>query len=271
MNVNEMSDYLVDMGICTQQELELVTSINGWSEESMEDILYARTGYESFDQIGNYIDSSKKVIKNSFVYPPTKEEIEKELNNFLRRKHVKLGDGLTEETVDYISSFFDDDYPPEDAQDAVRIWYKDTKEYFPEMFLASSANKKLVISRYLNKIRSSRKAIKSSVTISDDAFVDMLWDRVDEFYAAKGYDESFWQEAFNILRESNWLGLNDRELTPSYIVDNIAVNGEIVHRDDAANNYDVIDTEYNGDVDAWVEDNGYTYCGDYIVVKWGLD
>jgi hypothetical protein len=51
MNTEQMHDYLVECGIATEDEVSLVTSINGYNEESMKDILYSRTGYSDFDQL----------------------------------------------------------------------------------------------------------------------------------------------------------------------------------------------------------------------------
>ena len=42
---------LVEAGIATDEELQLVTNINGYTLEQMENVLYARTGYHSFDQL----------------------------------------------------------------------------------------------------------------------------------------------------------------------------------------------------------------------------
>jgi hypothetical protein len=47
----ELWDYLVEMGIATEEELQLVTSINGMNLESLESVLYCRTSYRSLDQI----------------------------------------------------------------------------------------------------------------------------------------------------------------------------------------------------------------------------
>ena len=46
-----MWDYLTELGIATEEELQLVTCINGYNEETMLDILYARTGYRNFEQL----------------------------------------------------------------------------------------------------------------------------------------------------------------------------------------------------------------------------
>ena len=50
MNKNEMWDYLIDLGV-NEQTLQIITSINGFSEETMLDVLYAATGYRNFDQL----------------------------------------------------------------------------------------------------------------------------------------------------------------------------------------------------------------------------
>lgn len=49
-NVNEYYSYLIDQGIATESELDLITSINGWSIETLNDVLYERTGYRTYEQ-----------------------------------------------------------------------------------------------------------------------------------------------------------------------------------------------------------------------------
>ena len=51
MTKSEMWDYLTELGIATEEELQLVTDINGYNEETMLDVLYARTGYRNFEQL----------------------------------------------------------------------------------------------------------------------------------------------------------------------------------------------------------------------------
>lgn len=48
---DKLWDYLLECGICTENELCLVTSIMGSSEDTLEAILYSRTGYRSLEQI----------------------------------------------------------------------------------------------------------------------------------------------------------------------------------------------------------------------------
>ena len=43
-------DNLVNYEIATVEELRLITDINGYNLEALEDVLYARTGYRSWDQ-----------------------------------------------------------------------------------------------------------------------------------------------------------------------------------------------------------------------------
>lgn len=62
MDKNEMSEYvetlsrdqmwtaLEGLGV-TEQTLQIVTAINGYSTETMLDVLYAHAGYRSFDQL----------------------------------------------------------------------------------------------------------------------------------------------------------------------------------------------------------------------------
>ena len=50
-NTLDMYDYLVHNGIATDEEIKLVTQINGDNIDTYEDILYARTGYRNFEQL----------------------------------------------------------------------------------------------------------------------------------------------------------------------------------------------------------------------------
>ena len=48
---DEIYDYLIDYGIATEEEISLVCSINGTNEDSLNSILYSRTGYRDIEQI----------------------------------------------------------------------------------------------------------------------------------------------------------------------------------------------------------------------------
>ena len=48
---DEIYDYLIDYGIAPEKEISLVCSINGTNEDSLNSILYSRTGYRDIEQI----------------------------------------------------------------------------------------------------------------------------------------------------------------------------------------------------------------------------
>jgi hypothetical protein len=50
-NTDQIHDTLIELGIATDEEIALVTSINGTNEESYNDILFSRTGYRSLEQM----------------------------------------------------------------------------------------------------------------------------------------------------------------------------------------------------------------------------
>lgn len=47
---NELWDLLIDNNIATDDELNLISYINGWRLETLEDVLYVRTGYRDMQQ-----------------------------------------------------------------------------------------------------------------------------------------------------------------------------------------------------------------------------
>ena len=51
MNLDEPWNELVERGITTDEELQLVTSGWGYTLETLETVLYVRTGYRSFEQL----------------------------------------------------------------------------------------------------------------------------------------------------------------------------------------------------------------------------
>ena len=52
--INHMYDTILEIGLCTFEELELVTCINGFNEQALNDIVYAREGYQTLDQYLEY-------------------------------------------------------------------------------------------------------------------------------------------------------------------------------------------------------------------------
>lgn len=50
-NFNELFENLIDMGFFTEDELVLVTYINGSTIDTLNDCIYSRYGYRSFEQM----------------------------------------------------------------------------------------------------------------------------------------------------------------------------------------------------------------------------
>ena len=47
---HQIHDFIIDFGIATEKEISLVTSINGYNEDSLNNIIYSRTAYHDMDQ-----------------------------------------------------------------------------------------------------------------------------------------------------------------------------------------------------------------------------
>ena len=62
-NFDRLYDKLVQLNIATPSEIRLVCNINGHSVETLEDILYAKTGYRNIYQWIDEIDENRYVIK----------------------------------------------------------------------------------------------------------------------------------------------------------------------------------------------------------------
>ena len=56
MEVHEYWLYLVEAGIATEAELRLVTYILGYSVETLDKVLFVRTGYRSIEQFVEYLE-----------------------------------------------------------------------------------------------------------------------------------------------------------------------------------------------------------------------
>ena len=49
--LNKIFDFIGEWNIATEEEIQLVTKINGWNEESLNDIIYVKTGYRDMDSV----------------------------------------------------------------------------------------------------------------------------------------------------------------------------------------------------------------------------
>lgn len=50
---------IIDYGIATDEEIELVTSLNGYTEETLDDIVYVRTGYQDLEEFKDHLKEKK--------------------------------------------------------------------------------------------------------------------------------------------------------------------------------------------------------------------
>ena len=48
--LDKLWDFITVNEIATDEEIRLVTAINGYNEEALKDIIYARTGYRNYKQ-----------------------------------------------------------------------------------------------------------------------------------------------------------------------------------------------------------------------------
>ena len=49
MDLSKLWDNILSYGIATEEELQLITSINGYNETTLNDVVYVRTGYHTID------------------------------------------------------------------------------------------------------------------------------------------------------------------------------------------------------------------------------
>jgi hypothetical protein len=50
MEVGDAWDFLIEYGIASEETLRVVTNINGYNLETLENVLYSETGYRTFEQ-----------------------------------------------------------------------------------------------------------------------------------------------------------------------------------------------------------------------------
>ena len=53
---DELWDLLIENNVATEEELQLVTAINGQNITALNDVLYVRTGYRDWEQFEEEID-----------------------------------------------------------------------------------------------------------------------------------------------------------------------------------------------------------------------
>lgn len=73
MNLEQYYNYLLENGIVSEETLNVVTSINGYNEKTLDDVLYVKSGYRDIEQYLEYED--KETYKE---YYETSEDDEEE-------------------------------------------------------------------------------------------------------------------------------------------------------------------------------------------------
>lgn len=56
MNLEQYYNYLIEYEIVSEETLNVVTSINGYNEKTIDDVLYVKTGYRNMEQYLEYED-----------------------------------------------------------------------------------------------------------------------------------------------------------------------------------------------------------------------
>lgn len=56
MNVNEIYNYMIDYGLVSEETLNIITNINGYEEDTLNDVLYCVSGYHDIEQYLQYED-----------------------------------------------------------------------------------------------------------------------------------------------------------------------------------------------------------------------
>lgn len=57
MNLEKYYNYLIDYELVSQETLDIITSINGYNEKTLDDVLYCVSGYHDIEQYLEYEDN----------------------------------------------------------------------------------------------------------------------------------------------------------------------------------------------------------------------
>lgn len=108
-----------------------------------------------------------------------------------------------------------------------------------------------------------------TITMDEDTFVQLLWNYIpsaeEKFH--KELPDDIWQVAIESLADSDWAGISPDHMEPSYIIDNIIVNGDIMPAEDVMKEEGFNE---DGELIDYVEENGYELIADYVIRHWGI-
>lgn len=74
-------DFIVDNNIATEDEVRLVSNINGWNEKTMTDIIFAKTGLRSYEQCKDEGYSGTDELDSYYCLDEDEEDNEEEEEN----------------------------------------------------------------------------------------------------------------------------------------------------------------------------------------------
>ena len=115
-----LCDFIVDNNIATEEEVTLVTNINGWSEETMTDIIFARTGLRSYEQC---VDDGYAGTDDLDRYYGIDEESRKDhAREVISGKFPDADSDLIEE---FVEDYFDSDSTDEQIADEFEDFLSD--------------------------------------------------------------------------------------------------------------------------------------------------
>lgn len=117
------------------------------------------------------------------------------------------------------------------------------------------------------------------VKILEDDFIDMLWERIELRDYSNRFPDEFWEGVIDFLVDTDYFIDNKPEYnTPSYIIDNISINGSIYNYEDFLKQYgkyddellNMTEDEIEDTVEEICEEEGYDIIAGYVIVNWGL-
>lgn len=73
MNLEQYYSYLIDYELVSQETLDIITSINGYAEETLDDVLYCVSGYRDIEQ---YLEYEDKDTYNEYYKEEDEEDEE---------------------------------------------------------------------------------------------------------------------------------------------------------------------------------------------------
>lgn len=73
MELEEYYDYLINYEIVSEETLSTITSINGYNEKTLNDVLYCKSGYHDIEQ---YLEYEDKETYNGYYNNEEEEEEE---------------------------------------------------------------------------------------------------------------------------------------------------------------------------------------------------